>query len=91
MPQLETMLSTFNFSLSSQVDETSSLGPWPFAGLFIISGSIALVVLLCSVLKRVRIWWRHRRAQLKPMDDRNGHAQDRPQGQPNDPPNTKRS
>ncbi|XP_022961657.1 glutamate receptor 2.1-like isoform X2 [Cucurbita moschata] len=91
MPQLETMLSTFNFSLSSQVDETSSLGPWPFAGLFIISGSIALVVLLCSVLKRVRIWWRHRRAQLKPMDDRNGHAQDRPQGQPNDPPNTKHS
>uniref|UniRef100_A0A0A0LL99 Ionotropic glutamate receptor C-terminal domain-containing protein n=1 Tax=Cucumis sativus TaxID=3659 RepID=A0A0A0LL99_CUCSA len=47
MPQLETMLlSTFNCSSGSQVDGSTSLGPWPFAGLFIISASVAAGSLL---------------------------------------------
>ncbi|XP_008444629.1 glutamate receptor 2.1-like [Cucumis melo] len=47
MPQLETtLLSTFNCSSGSQVDGSSSLGPWPFAGLFIISASVAAASLL---------------------------------------------
>ncbi|XP_038885765.1 glutamate receptor 2.1-like [Benincasa hispida] len=76
MPQLETtLLSTFNCSLGSQVDGSSSLGPWPFAGLFIVSGSIATVVLIYIALKRLKNWWRRGRAQVKPMNNGNGHTQ----------------
>lgn len=76
MPQLETtLLSTFNCSSSSQVDGSSSLGPWPFAGLLIISGTIAIIVLLYTLLKRATNWLAHGRPQLKPMDDANAHTQ----------------
>ena len=76
MPQLETtLLSTFNCSPSSQVDGSSSLGPWPFAGLFFLSGSIAILALIYILLKWLINWWRNNgRSQVKPMDDADADA-----------------
>lgn len=93
MPQLDTMLSsTFNCSSSTQLDGSSSLGPWPFAGLFFISGSIAILALLYTLLNRLRNWLLTR-AQVNPHDEdddeneNENETQGRPHSQADGQPN----